>query len=75
MENNCICKKCGCGIFEIVTSGPHKKLICSNCNSYIAFVSSSNLELKYKESLEITDEVTRHRKDYEEGEEDELPWD
>lgn len=74
MENNCICKKCGGGTFEIVTSGPHKKLICSNCNSYIAFVSSSNLELKHNEQLAITDEMPKHGKDYEEGLEDELPW-
>lgn len=74
MKNNYVCKKCGCGIFEIVNSGPHKKLICNNCNNYIAFISSNNLELKYKESLTITDETTNHRKDYEEGSEDELPW-
>lgn len=66
MENNFLCKNCGCGIFEIVTSGPHKKLICSYCNSYIAFVSSNNVSLKY------TDEK---KEDYEERKEDELPWD
>lgn len=67
MKNNYICKKCGCRTFEILTSGPHKKLICSHCNNYIAFVSSNNLELE-------TDELTKHRKDFEEGLEDELPW-
>lgn len=61
MKNNYICKKCGCKTFEILPSGPHKKLICSHCNNYIAFVSSNNLELENDEY-------------FEEGLEDELPW-
>jgi len=47
------CPKCGSTNNKLVRSGPHKKLICGNCYTYIKFVSKSeakNFELLEAES-------------------------
>ena len=40
------CKKCGGGIehLEVVTSGPHRKLICTKCNTFQKFLGSTEYD-------------------------------
>jgi len=46
------CPKCGSMNNKVITSGPHKKLICGDCFAYIKFLNKSeakNFELLKKE--------------------------
>lgn len=38
------CKKCGSENLEVVTSGPHKKLVCVDCLAFQKFLSSSEVK-------------------------------
>jgi hypothetical protein len=46
------CTKCGCCSGVIEKSGPHLKLSCSNCNSYIKMVSNKSINYFKKEDNE-----------------------
>jgi late competence protein required for DNA uptake (superfamily II DNA/RNA helicase) len=39
------CKKCGSSNLQIVTVGPHKKLVCVDCLTYQKFLSKSQIKI------------------------------
>jgi len=49
------CPKCGCKILEIVKSGPHSKLICTECLAFVKFLNKAQAEsfrqLKAKQAI------------------------
>lgn len=51
--NKYFCNNCGNIKFEIVESGPHKKLICGNCGAYIAFINTKYVSNSDRPSMGI----------------------
>lgn len=39
------CKSCGSDKLEVVTSGPHNKLVCTECLSFVTFLSKAKAKV------------------------------
>lgn len=77
-----VCKYCGSGLATYAHKGPHVGEWCSSCQRWIRWVpkqeinmQNNTVERELSATCKTVDDITVYRKDYEEGLEDELPWD